>query len=79
MRQVSGKADCTQRQQVCECAVGILNSHYREQEMAFLREIREQHWIYMIVELLLLVLSFLLFMKKYYHLHEEYLNGIESN
>lgn len=37
------------------------------------------HWFYLIVLLLLFDLSYLLFIKKYYHLHREYLNGIESN
>ena len=37
------------------------------------------HMIYLLLLLSLLILSYLLFMKKYYHLHEEYLNGIESN
>jgi len=31
------------------------------------------HWIYLIVVGVLLALAYLLFMKKYYHLHEEYL------
>ena len=36
------------------------------------------HWIYLAVALLLLGLAYLLFMKKYYHLHEEYLKLILS-
>ena len=36
----------------------------------------QAHWIYLIVVLLSLELSYLLFMKKYYHLHEEYLASL---
>lgn len=35
------------------------------------------HWIFLICTGLLLSLSYLLFMKKYYHLHEEYLAGLK--
>jgi UDP-N-acetylmuramyl pentapeptide phosphotransferase/UDP-N-acetylglucosamine-1-phosphate transferase len=35
------------------------------------------HWIYLIVVALLLVGAYVVFMKKYYHLHEEYLNSLE--
>ena len=35
------------------------------------------HWIYLIVVVLVLGLSYLLFMKKYYHLHEEYLKSLK--
>ena len=34
------------------------------------------HWIYLVAVLLLLALSYVLFMKKYYHLHEEYLASL---
>ena len=34
------------------------------------------HWIYLIVVGLLLVGAYVLFMKKYYHLHEEYLASL---
>jgi len=34
------------------------------------------HWIYLLVVILLLALGYVLFMKKYYHLHEEYLRGL---
>ena len=36
------------------------------------------HWIYMAVALVVLALVYLLFMKKYYHLHEEYLASIKK-
>ena len=36
------------------------------------------HWTYLIAVVLLLSLGYLLFMKKYYHLHEEYLRGSEK-
>ena len=36
------------------------------------------HWIYLIVVALVLVGAYLLFMKKYYHLHEEYLAGLKG-
>ena len=36
------------------------------------------HWIYLIGMLLLLSAAYLLFMKKYYHLHEEYLASLHS-
>lgn len=36
------------------------------------------HWIYLIVVGLLLVGAYLIFMKKYYHLHEEYLKSLEK-
>ena len=35
------------------------------------------HWIYSIVVGLLLVCAYLLFMRKYYHLHEEYLASLK--
>ena len=34
------------------------------------------HWIFLFVVIALLVVGYLLFMKKYYHLHEEYLNSL---
>ena len=36
------------------------------------------HWIYLFVVIVLLVGAYLLFMKKYYHLHEDYLKSISS-
>ena len=36
------------------------------------------HWIYLISILLLLAAAYVLFMKKYYHLHEEYLASIQK-
>ena len=36
------------------------------------------HWIYLIVALVVLVGAYVAFMKKYYHLHEEYLAGLNS-
>ena len=35
------------------------------------------HWVYLIVVGLLLVGAYVLFMKKYYHLHEEYLEQLK--
>ena len=34
------------------------------------------HWVYMIVAGIVLVLAYIAFMRKYYHLHEEYLESI---
>ena len=34
------------------------------------------HWIYLIVVIFVLSAAYVLFMKKYYHLHEEYLNSL---
>lgn len=34
------------------------------------------HWIYLLAALVLLSLAYLLFMKKYYHLHAEYLASL---
>lgn len=34
------------------------------------------HWVYLLVVILLLTLGYVLFMKKYYHLHEEYLKSV---
>ena len=36
------------------------------------------HWIYLIVALVVLVGAYVVFMKKYYHLHEEYLASLNS-
>ena len=36
------------------------------------------HWIYMIGAIVLLAIAYLLFMKKYYHLHEEYLASLRK-
>lgn len=36
------------------------------------------HWVYLIVVGLLLVVAYVFFMKKYYHLHEEYLSSLEK-
>lgn len=36
------------------------------------------HWIYLVVVLVLLMAAYMLFMKKYYHLHEEYLKSLEK-
>ncbi len=35
------------------------------------------HWIYLVVVGIALVIGYYLFMKKYYHLHEEYLKGLK--
>ena len=37
------------------------------------------HWIYLIAVIVVLAIAYLLFMKKYYHLHEEYLASLKSN
>ena len=37
------------------------------------------HWIYLICAGLMLAVAYVLFMKKYYHLHEEYLKSLRSN
>ena len=36
------------------------------------------HWIYLVAVLILLALAYLLFMKKYYHLHAEYLETLKK-
>jgi UDP-N-acetylmuramyl pentapeptide phosphotransferase/UDP-N-acetylglucosamine-1-phosphate transferase len=36
------------------------------------------HWSYLIVVCVVLAVAYLLFMKKYYHLHEEYLKSLEK-
>ncbi len=35
------------------------------------------HWVYLIVAILVLAAAYVLFMKKYYHLHEEYLASLK--
>ena len=37
------------------------------------------HWIYLIIAGTVLMLGYVMFMKKYYHLHEEYLEGLKLN
>ena len=37
------------------------------------------HWTYLLAVVLLLSAAYILFMKKYYHLHEEYLAGLEHS
>lgn len=36
------------------------------------------HWIYLALTFVVLVLAYVMFMKKYYHLHEEYLAGLKK-
>lgn len=36
------------------------------------------HWLYMVTTLVVLVIAYILFMKKYYHLHEEYLASLKK-
>lgn len=36
------------------------------------------HWVYAIVAIVVLCAAYLLFMKRYYHLHEEYLNSLRG-
>ena len=36
------------------------------------------HWVYLIVALVVLMGAYVVFMKKYYHLHEEYLKSLEK-
>lgn len=40
--------------------------------------ISRYHWIYAIVAVVVLCAAYLLFMKKYYHLHAEYLHGLNK-
>ena len=35
------------------------------------------HWIYLVAAGIILAAAYLLFMKKYYHLHEEYLESLK--
>ena len=37
------------------------------------------HWLYLIGTLVVLTITYILFMKKYYHLHEEYLVSLKNN
>ena len=37
------------------------------------------HWIYLVVAAVMMGGAYILFMKKYYHLHEEYLRGLKVN
>ena len=39
----------------------------------------QAHWIYIVSVGIVLALAYVLFMKKYYHLHEEYLESLRSN
>lgn len=36
------------------------------------------HWVYLIVAVVVLAVAYVLFMKKYYHLHEEYLESLKK-
>ena len=36
------------------------------------------HWIYLVVALIVLAIAYILFKKKYYHLHEEYLTSLKQ-
>ena len=36
------------------------------------------HWLYLIGALVVLAVAYILFMKKYYHLHEEYLTSLKK-
>ena len=36
------------------------------------------HWLYLVITLVVLVIAYILFMKKYYHLHEEYLASLKK-
>ena len=36
------------------------------------------HWIYLVCTSAVLALSYILFMKKFYHLHEEYLKSLKD-
>lgn len=36
------------------------------------------HWIYLITVVIVLTIAYVVFMKKYYHLHEEYLKNVKS-
>ena len=36
------------------------------------------HWVYLVVALIVLAIAYILFKKKYYHLHEEYLKSLKS-
>ena len=36
------------------------------------------HWVYFVVTAVLFVAAYVIFMMKYYHLHEEYLNSLKK-
>jgi hypothetical protein len=36
------------------------------------------YWMYMVGAILVLSISYILFKKKYYHLHEEYLSNLQK-
>ena len=36
------------------------------------------HWLYLVITLVVLTITYILFMKKYYHLHEEYLVSLKK-
>lgn len=36
------------------------------------------HWIYLVVALVVLAVAYVLFMRKFYHLHEEYLSRVRG-
>ena len=36
------------------------------------------HWIYLVAVAIVMAIAYICFMKKYYHLHEEYLRGLQS-
>ena len=36
------------------------------------------HWVYLVITLVVLAIAYILFKKKYYHLHEEYLASIKK-
>ncbi|MDC2129336.1 MraY family glycosyltransferase [Bacteroides thetaiotaomicron] len=36
------------------------------------------HWLYLVITLVVLTITYILFMKKYYHLHEEYLASLKK-
>lgn len=44
----------------------------------FIPDTMVAHWIYMMVAGIILVLAYVVFMRKYYHLHEEYLRSLEN-
>ena len=35
------------------------------------------HWVYLVIALVVLAIAYILFKKKYYHLHEEYLASLK--
>ena len=36
------------------------------------------HWVYLVAVAIVLALGYVVFMKKYYHLHEEYLESLKK-